>query len=113
MVASPAVWLLDLRFAWRPSYRHLQTDKPAPPPVGRRCGGSQAAEERGSGAAAADEGPGVGEQDEGAGVGAGPGKGEKESDTAEGEGLQDEEGLLQSQADEDGRERAAVFLQQQ
>lgn len=55
----------------------------------------------------------MGEQDEGAGVGAGPDEGEEESGSAEGEGLQDEEGLLQSQAEEDGGERAAVFLQQQ
>lgn len=55
----------------------------------------------------------MGEQDEDAGVGAGPGEGEEESDTAEGEGLQDEEGLLQSQAEEDGGECATIFLQQQ
>lgn len=55
----------------------------------------------------------MGEQDEDAGVGAGAGEGEKESGPAEGEGLPDEEGLLQSQVEEDGRERAAIFRQQQ
>lgn len=97
----PAVW-----FAWCPHFSCHQTHEPA-------CGGGQAAEDRGSGAAAADEDPGVGKQDEGAGVGAGPDEGEEESGTAEGEGLQDEEGLLQSQAEEAGGKRAAVFLQQQ
>ncbi|KAL3063913.1 hypothetical protein OYC64_000269 [Pagothenia borchgrevinki] len=71
------------------------------------------AEGRGSGAAAADEDPGVAEQDEGAGVGAGAGEGEEESSAAGGEGLQDEEGVLQSQAKEDGRGRSTIFLQQQ
>lgn len=110
-------------------HRHLQAEQPASAPIRQQDGRRRSprgaarlrrpvqtgapADIRGPGAAAADEDPGVGEQDEGAGVGAGAGEGEEESSPAEGESLQDEEGLLQGQTKENGRRCTAVFLQQQ